>query len=60
MPPWAPLARRPTPPEERDALAIRAEDPYAPLAGGDRQRLDGAAARVEELVEQCAAYMEEW
>ncbi|MBF1802605.1 hypothetical protein [Alloalcanivorax profundimaris] len=54
------LARRPTPPEERDALAIRAEDPYAPLAGGDRQRFDEAAARVAELVEQCAAYMEEW
>ncbi|GAA5116960.1 hypothetical protein [Alloalcanivorax gelatiniphagus] len=54
------LARRPAAPEERDALAIRAEDPYVPLASGDRQRLEQAATRVEELVTLCSGYMEEW
>ncbi|MCH2557136.1 MAG: hypothetical protein MK005_07545 [Alcanivorax sp.] len=54
------LARRPTAPEERDVLSLRAEDPYAPLAQGDLERLAGAADRVAELIEQCAAYMEEW
>ena len=54
------LARRQADPQERDALSIRAEDPYAPLAGGDLERLARAADRVEALVEQCSAYMEEW
>ena len=41
-------------------LAMRAEDPYAPLAHGDLERLEQAARRVEELIEHCGAYMEEW
>ena len=54
------LARRAAAPARDDALAISAEDPDAPLAEGDLQRLAKAAERVAELVEQCAAYMEEW
>lgn len=54
------LARRPTPPGEGNDLAMRAEDPYAPLAYGDLERLEQAARRVEELIEHCGAYMEEW
>ena len=53
-------ARRPTPPGEGNDLAMRAEDPYAPLAYGDLERLEQAARRVEELIEHCGAYMEEW
>ncbi len=54
------LARRPTPPGEGNDLAMRAEDPYAPLAHGDLERLEQAARRVEALIEHCGAYMEEW
>lgn len=54
------LARRPPAPEEQGELALRADDPYAPLASGDLERLDLAARRVEALLEQGSAYMEEW
>ncbi|WP_101676031.1 hypothetical protein [Alloalcanivorax mobilis] len=54
------LARRAAPPQEQDGLALRVEDPYAPLASGDLERLAQAADRVEALVAQCGAYMEEW
>jgi len=54
------LARRPTPPGEGNDLMMRAEDPYAPLAHGDLERLEQASRRVEELIEHCGAYMDEF
>ncbi len=53
------LARRAAA-EPHDGLVIRAEDPYAPLAPGDLERLAVAAERVESLIEQCQLYREEW
>lgn len=54
------LARRATPPGDTNALALRAEDPYAPLADGDLERLQEAANRVEELLGLFGTYMDEW
>lgn len=54
------LARRPTPPSDDNLLGMLAEDPYAVLAQGDIERLQNAALRVQELLQQASAYMEEW
>lgn len=54
------LAQRPMAPQEHAGLAVRAEDPYAPLASGDLERLEQASRRVEGLVEECGRHTEEW
>jgi hypothetical protein len=53
------FARRPQAPVE-NSLAVAAEDPYALLAGGDLERLDQSIARVQRLLEEAGALMEEW
>lgn len=52
------LARRPQPPREDLGLAV--DDPYAPLASGDLERLGQAVDGVRALLEEAAPYMEEW
>lgn len=54
------LARRPTPPQDNNALNLLNEDRYAPLADGDLQRLQDCCQRVSKIIELCATYMEEW
>ena len=54
------LSRRPVAPRDENALGVVAEDPYAPLARGDIERLQGALARVKTLLDEAATYMEEW
>ncbi|MDF1781086.1 MAG: hypothetical protein P1U67_07285 [Alcanivoracaceae bacterium] len=54
------MARRPTPPPEEGSLGMQAEDPYAPLASGDLDRIDQAVLRVKQILEDATAHMEEW
>ncbi|MCB1836016.1 MAG: hypothetical protein KDH99_00230 [Alcanivoracaceae bacterium] len=54
------LSRRPVAPRDENALGVIAEDPYAPLARGDLERLQSALQRVKALLDEAATYMEEW
>lgn len=54
------LSRRPVAPRDENALGVIAEDPYAPLARGDLERLQAALQRVKALLDEAATYMEEW
>ncbi|KAF0809425.1 hypothetical protein A167_01708 [Alcanivorax sp. S71-1-4] len=54
------LARRPSPRNESNLLAVAAEDPYAVLEDGDLQRLTAMLDRVSTLLEDCAPYAQEW
>lgn len=54
------LSRRPVAPRDENALGVVAEDPYAPLARGDLERLQAALQRVRALLDEAATYMEEW
>lgn len=53
------LARRPMPPQE-GLLGMVAEDSDAVLASGDIDRLHQAVTRVNSLLEDAVAHMEEW
>src|SRR5690606_20012742 len=50
------LARRPSPRNENNLLAVAAEDPYAVLEDGDLKRLAATLDRVSSLLEDCAPY----
>ena len=54
------LSRRPQPPAEEDALALRAEDPYQLLADGDLSRLQAAVDRVHTLLDDVGGHNQEW
>lgn len=54
------LAHRPTPRSEDAGLTFAVEDPNLPLAEGDLARLDAAVKRVGVLLQEMAAYTEEW
>lgn len=54
------LSRRPQPPVEDNALAMRADDPYQLLAEGDLGRLQAAIDRVHTLLEDVGGHNQEW
>lgn len=54
------LSRRPQPPAEDNALALRVEDPYQLLAEGDLGRLQAAVDRVHTLLEDVGGHNQEW
>ena len=54
------LAHRPAPRGDDAGLTFAVEDPNLPLADGDMARLDAAVQRVAGLLQDMAAYTEEW